>query len=156
MLDAKDLDVLRNILTAVMNEELAKASQAIVAELTKSEQAYKTITETVDAELTQAEQTILAVMDEHFNKSEQAILVTMDGYLSERLKHSENMLLEEMERTRRLLGNKFERLQRNFNELNQYYHITKLENDNTALLLKLIDDLSGRMQLLEAHIAQVS
>lgn len=38
-------------------------------------------------------------------------------------------------------------------ELNQYYRITKLENDNTALLLKMIDALPKRAEELEKKTA---
>lgn len=38
-------------------------------------------------------------------------------------------------------------------ELNQYYRITKLENDNTTLLLKMIDELSRRVEELEKKTA---
>ncbi len=38
-------------------------------------------------------------------------------------------------------------------ELNQYYRITKLEADNTALWLRLIDGLSKRVEELEKKTA---
>jgi len=46
-----------------------------------------------------------------------------------------------------------EEVQKNLDELNQYYRITKLENDNTALLLKMIDELSKRVEILEKKTA---
>lgn len=44
-------------------------------------------------------------------------------------------------------------VEKNLNELTQYYRITKLENDNTALLLKMIDGLSRRVDELERKTA---
>lgn len=46
-----------------------------------------------------------------------------------------------------------EEVQKNLDELNQYYRITKLENDNTVLLLKMIDELSKRVEVLEKKTA---
>ena len=66
-----------------------------------------------------------------------------------KLAKSENLTLEEMERTRNILEKRIDKIQRNLDELNQYYRITKLENDNTALLLKMIDELSRRIEELE-------
>lgn len=45
------------------------------------------------------------------------------------------------------------KVQKNLEELNQYYRITKLENDNTAMLLKMTDDLSRRIGELEKRTA---
>ncbi len=73
--------------------------------------------------------------------------------MDERISTSENLLLEEMERTRSILDNKISKVQKNLDELAQYYRITKLENDNTALLLKLIDELARRVEELERKTA---
>ena len=41
----------------------------------------------------------------------------------------------------------------NLEELRQYYKITKLENDNTAILLKMIEELARRVEELEKKSA---
>ena len=66
---------------------------------------------------------------------------------------TEKLLLDEIERTRNGLEKKIETVQRNLEEINQYYRITKLENDNTTLLLKMIDELSKRVAELEKRTA---
>lgn len=70
-----------------------------------------------------------------------------------RFAESENLVLEESERTRNILEKQIEKVQKNLDELSQYYRITKLENDNTALLLKMIDELSKRIENLEKKTA---
>ena len=90
-----------------------------------------------------------SVLDERLVKSESSILEKVD----ERLAKSETLLLDEIERTRNILEKKIEKVQKNLDELNQYYRITKLENDNTALLLKMIDELSRRIDELEKRTA---
>ena len=69
---------------------------------------------------------------------------------------SENMILEELDRVQINLSKKIDIVEKNLDELNQYYRITKLENDNTAILLKMIqdpaktiDELSKRVAILE-------
>lgn len=66
---------------------------------------------------------------------------------------TKNVLLDEMGRVQNYLGKQLEQLQKNLEELQQYYRITKLENDNTALLLKMIDELSKRVEELEKKTA---
>lgn len=69
------------------------------------------------------------------------------------LKETDNLILKEIARVQENLQNKIDRVQKNMEELNQYYRITKLENDNTALLLKMIDELSKRVAELEKKTA---
>ena len=90
-----------------------------------------------------------SIMDERLAKSEESILDKVD----ERLARSETFILDEIERTRDILEGKIEKVQKNLDELNQYYRITKLENDNMALLLKMIDELSRRVEELEKRTA---
>lgn len=71
----------------------------------------------------------------------------------EEIAGTENLVLEEMERTRNILEKQINAVQKNLEELVQYYRITKLENDNTALLLKMIDELSRRVEELEKRTA---
>ena len=92
---------------------------------------------------------IRAIMKEEIAESERKMEVMMDTRLAE----SENLILEEMERTRNILEKHIDKVQKNLDELNQYYRITKLENDNTALLLKMIDELTRRVEELEKKTA---
>ena len=92
---------------------------------------------------------IRAIMKEEISESEKQMEAVMEKKLSE----SENLILEEMERTRTILEKQIEHVRKNLDELSQYYRITKLENDNTAMLLKMIDDLSRRVGELEKRTA---
>ena len=84
---------------------------------------------------------------------EQKDLQAIREIMKEEIAESENLILEEMERTRNILEQRIDQVQKNLDELNQYYRITKLENDNTALLLKMIDELSRRIEELEKRTA---
>lgn len=60
-----------------------------------------------------------------------------------------NLIIEEIGNVQEKLQKKIKTVEKNLEELNQYYRITKLENDNTALLLRMINDLSQRIEKLE-------
>lgn len=77
----------------------------------------------------------------------------MDQKFDEKLKNTENMILDELGRTRSILEDRIDRMQNNIDEMNQYYRITKLENDNTILILRLVDGLSKRVEELEMKTA---
>ena len=83
-----------------------------------------------------------AKMDARFQESENKIIAEMDA----RFRESENMILEDLDRVHINLGNRIDKVQKNLDELNQYYRITKLENDNTAILLKMIQDQDKTIQ----------
>lgn len=90
-------------------------------------------------------QAIREIMKEEIAESEKRMDV--------KLTKSENLILEEMERTRNILEKRIDIVYKNIDELAQYYRITKLENDNTTLLLKMIDELSKRVEELEKRTA---
>lgn len=100
-------------------------------------------------EIAESEKKMEAMMDTRLGESEKKMETLMDTRLAE----SENLILEEMERTRNILEKHINKVQKNLDELNQYYRITKLENDNTALLLKMIDELTRRVEELEKKSA---
>lgn len=63
-------------------------------------------------------------------------------------------MLEQKEMGRVRMNLMINEVQKNMDELNQYYQLTKLGNtDNMALLLKKIDELSKRVDELEKKTA---
>ena len=70
-----------------------------------------------------------------------------------RAEQTENLLLDEIGRTQTYLEKQITEVKKNMEELSQYYRITKLENDNTTLLLKMIDQLNRRVEELEKRTA---
>ena len=103
----------------------------------------------MDQKLSESENRMESVMGQKLSESEKR----MESVMDQKLAKSENLILEEMERTRNILEKRIDTVQKNLDELNQYYRITKLENDNTALLLKMIDELSRRVEELEKKTA---
>lgn len=84
---------------------------------------------------------------------EQKDLDAIRAVMKEEIAESENLILQELDRVQISVESKMRAIQKNLDELNQYYRITKLENDNTALLLKIIDELSKKVEALEKKIA---
>lgn len=73
--------------------------------------------------------------------------------MKEELGNTENELLEESGLTQTYLEEKITEVKKNIDELNQYCRISKLESDNTTLLLKMIEELSRRIEDLERKSA---
>lgn len=73
--------------------------------------------------------------------------------VDDRLTKSENLVLEEVGRIQQVMNSDMEKLQRNIEELKQYYRIAKLENDNTSILLKMVEELTRRIEELEKKTA---
>lgn len=92
---------------------------------------------------------IRTIMKEEITESEKR----MESVIDKRITDSENLVLKELDRVQINVENGINAVQKNLDELSQYYRITKLENDNTALLLKMIDELSKRVEELERKTA---
>ena len=65
---------------------------------------------------------------------------------------SEKLILEEVERTRNILEKQIDKVQKNLEELSQYYRITKLENDDTADSYVLFDGGISRVWVKDIFI----
>lgn len=97
----------------------------------------------------QSEDSILHKVDECITASENKMIQQMD----ERITSSENMILKELDRVQEHLESDVQKVQKNLEELQQYYRISKLENDNTSLLLKMYNDMQKEIAELKAKIA---
>ena len=91
----------------------------------------------------------IEILEKLFTQSENNILQKVDG----RITASENMILKELDRVQEHLESDVQKVQKNLEELQQYYRITKLENDNTSLLLKMYTDMQKEIAELKAKIA---
>ena len=89
------------------------------------------------------------LMTEVVTASEKNILKQMD----EKITHSENLILNELDTVQEHLESEVQKVQKNLEELQQYYRISKLENDNTSLLLKMYNDMQKEIAELKAKIA---
>ena len=100
-------------------------------------QSEENILHQVDNRITASEDKMLHTIDERITAYENKIFKTMD----ERFTASENMVLKELDRVQEHLENDIQKVQSNLDEIQQYYRITKLENDNYSLLLQMYNTL---------------
>lgn len=63
------------------------------------------------------------------------------------------LVLDEVVRVHEGLQGQIDRLEKNMNEMQQYYRIDKLENDNMKLLIQHVADLDRRVENLENKTA---
>lgn len=124
MLDEKDLQALQVMMKAIVDE------RAMQTEKTVNERTEKLI----DASANETRTTLTEEMDKRFTQSE-------------------NLILEELDRTRSIVEDKIAAVQKNMDELAQHYRITKLESDNTSLLLQMIAKLDKEVEELKQRIA---
>ena len=103
----------------------------------------------IDQKLESLENRMVNTMNTKIEKLENRMIDTMDV----KIRDSENLLLEEMERTRTILENKIDKIQKNVDNLNQYYQIAKLENDNLRLVIESVQNLTKRVEVLEGKSA---
>ena len=69
------------------------------------------------------------------------------------VKASEKLLLDELGYIQSYFEKQIAQVQKNIDELQQYYKIAKLENDNTTLLLKMIETLQKDIEELKKKTA---
>lgn len=134
MLEQKDFDILKEMMESIAAKNLAEM---------KYENAQN-----------------LSAMEDRFNDkftrrevSNAENLAEMETRLEEKLTKSASRILDEIKRTRNILERQLQKLQESVDELNQYSRISKLEDSNISLLLKMYEDLSKRVEKLEMRTA---
>ena len=110
-----------------------------------------------DNELLQA---ISDMMDKKLNAESQTIKSEIieserrtQAHIDDRITESENLVLKYIDDIQAVIIKDIEQVEKNLAEINQYYRIRKLEDENTAYLLKLIRELSERVEALEKKTA---
>ena len=73
--------------------------------------------------------------------------------LEVQMKKSENLFMTELGRTCDYLERKIDAVQKDVNELKEYYRIQRLEDSNTATLLRLYTGLRAEVDELKVKIA---
>lgn len=66
-----------------------------------------------------------------------------------KLQLSEDITLQNVDETGKILEKKIQNVQKNFEELNQYYKMVGLENINGKLLMEIIDQIQEMIQQLK-------
>ena len=146
MLDQKDLELLQNLMQEVVKESEQNILNSVDKKIAASEQ---NVISTVDKKIAASERNVISSVDKKIAASERKILSVMD----EKLSRSENMILNELDRVQAHLEGDLEKVQKNLEELKQFYRIDKLETDNTSLLLKMYNDMQKEIAEIKTKIA---
>ena len=87
-------------------------------------------------------------MEKIVKRSETTISKKMD----KKIIKSESLVLDEVERTRNILVSKIEKTQKDVDELKSIYRVIKMDTENTAMLLRMYDNLDNRVEKLEEKV----
>ena len=79
------------------------------------------------------------MLDEKDLQAIAGLIDASESKVTTKIDETESLLLDEIGRTQSYLEKQISEVKKNIDELNQYYRITRLENDNTTLLLKMIE-----------------
>ena len=141
-MDNNTIQTLKSVMNEVLDEKLSGFKTELVDTMDKK---LESLENRMDEKLESLENR----MDEKLEKLENKMVNTMD----EKLRDSENLLLEEMERTRTILEDKISIVQKNVDDLNQYYRVARLESDNLSLVIGTVQNLTKRVEELERKTA---
>ena len=76
----------------------------------------------------------------------------IDETLDSRFAASENLVLEEVDRTRSILESRIDKLDNDVQELKEHTRINNLDTGNITLAIRAIAELQNRVSYLEHHI----
>ena len=86
---------------------------------------------------------------QNLEKTEKNILEV----LRKEIRASENSTLEEVDRLQEIMERRIGEVNEKIGNVERYYRISRLENDNTTLVLQIVEDYGRRLKKLERVIA---
>ena len=145
-MDNQSIQTLKSLMNEVLDDKFSGFKTELIGTM---DVKLEHLENRIDQKLESLENRMVNTMDTKIEKLENRMIDTMDV----KIRDSENLLLEEMERTRTILENKIGKIQKNVDNLNQYYQIAKLENDNLRLVIESVQNLTKRVEVLEGKSA---
>lgn len=76
-----------------------------------------------------------------------------DTKIDEKFTNFENVILRKLDRIQERMDKRMDNIQRNIDELNQCYRISKMESDKTSVLLQMYIDMQNQIAEIQARIA---
>ena len=86
---------------------------------------------------------------QNLEKTEKNILEV----LRKEIRASENSTLEEVDRLQEIMERRIGEVNEKIENVERYYRISRLENDNATLVLQIVEDYGRRLEKLERVIA---
>lgn len=156
MLDQNDIKIIREIVLdttqKVVHEELIPIQKEQTA-IREEQKLFRDELIAVREEQKSFREELIAVREEQ--KSFREELKDIRRELAEvrsDLERLENTLLDEIAKTQTYLENQIGELKRRMDDMEQYYRIRRLEDSNSMLMRRKIDDLRQRVECLEKKI----
>lgn len=148
MLERQDLEMIR----VIMREEVAASEERselkMNARFAESEARMDARFAESDARFTSLEER----MDARFAESD-ARFASFEEQMDVRFASTENLILGELDRVQIRLQDQIAQLNRKMDDMTEYYRIKKLDDINSALLLKMIQEVEKRVEELEKKTA---
>lgn len=152
-MDNQSIQTLKSLMNEVLDDKFSGFKTELIGTMDEKlehlENRMDQKLENLENRMDQKLESLESRMDQKLESLENRMIDTMDV----KIRDSENLLLEEMERTRTILENKIDKIQKNVDNLNQYYQIAKLENDNLRLVIESVQNLTKRVEVLEGKSA---
>ena len=114
------------------------------------EKFQQNIINTVDEKITHSEPRILKEVDNKINASETRMQKEFDAKMDEKFTNFENVILRKLNRMQERMDKRMDDIQKNIDELNQYYRISKMESDKTSVLLQMYSDMQKQIAEIQA------
>ena len=160
MLDKQDIAIIRSLLMDTeerMNRRFGQIDKRVEQIDERFEQIDKRFEqiderfEQIDKRFEQIDERFEA-MESRFDGRLEELKNHFEKRLDERLKESENLLLQESDRIYINLQNRIGRVEKNVQEIAEYYRIRKTDDANHGLLLGMIRQVEKRVDVLEKKV----
>ncbi len=145
MLDNHDLQLLKNLFTESEQRLEKRFDERLVSLEVRFDQKLSDLETRFDQKLSS--------LEDKFDQKLAAAQASLKQCIEERACKTENTLLDEMDRYDRKYEQRFHRLENDVEILNSFYRISRNENQNFQILLKITDDLNRRLTIVEQQIA---
>lgn len=145
MLDNHDLQLLKNLFTESEQRLEKRFDERLVSLEVRFDQKLSDLETRFDQKLSS--------LEDRFDQKLAAAQASLKQCIEERACKTENTLLDEMDRYDRKYEQRFHRLENDVEILNSFYRISRNENQNFQILLKITDDLNRRLTIIEQQIA---
>ena len=145
MLDNHDLQLLKNLFTESEQRLEKRFDERLGSLEVRFDQKLSDLETRFDQKLSS--------LEDRFDQKLAAAQASLKQCIEERACKTENTLLDEMDRYDRKYEQRFHRLENDVEILNSFYRISRNENQNFQILLKITDDLNRRLTIVEQQIA---
>lgn len=133
---------------ARMNARFVESEARTDARFAESDARFTSLEEQMDARFAESDARF-ASLEERMD----ARFASFEEQLDARFASTENLILGELDRVQIRLQDQIAQLNRKIGDMTEYYRIKKLDDVNSALLLKMIQEVEKRVEELEKKTA---